>query len=151
MQAEPVPTRDPADQPTLVDLDLADDIHLLGEVITAAGPHPGPLTGAELDAALGILRPAPVGAPEPEAYPAAPRLFCFQDGGRAAEAAAPHPAGRRRPRRHPVRAAVAGRRHAYLGEEITEPARWMLGRATASKPLPSWPSRGAGLSSEPNY
>ncbi len=76
MQADPVPTRDPPDQPTLVDLDLADDIHLLGEVITAAGPNPGPLTGAELDAALGICDPPPVGAAEPEAYPAAPRLIC---------------------------------------------------------------------------
>lgn len=27
MQAEPVPTRDPVDQPTLVDLDLADEEH----------------------------------------------------------------------------------------------------------------------------
>jgi len=46
----------------LVDLDLVDEIHLLGEVITAAGPHPGPLTGAELDAALGICNP-PQSAP----------------------------------------------------------------------------------------
>lgn len=44
--------------PTLVDLDLAEDIQLLGEVITPGGPYPGPLTGAELDAALGICGPA---------------------------------------------------------------------------------------------
>ncbi len=61
-----MPSRDPADQPTLVDLELADDIHLLGEVITAAGPHPGPLTGAELDAALGICDP-------PQSAPLSPR------------------------------------------------------------------------------
>ncbi len=67
MQAEPVLTRDPPNEPTLVDRDLADDIHLLGEVITAAGPHPGPLTSAELDAALGICGPPPAGAAEPEA------------------------------------------------------------------------------------
>lgn len=57
-QADSMPTRDPPEEPSLVDLHLAAEIRLLGEVIAAAGPHSGPLTEAELDAALGICGPA---------------------------------------------------------------------------------------------
>ncbi len=53
-QAESMPTRDPPKEPSLVDLHLAAEIRLLGDVIAAAGPHVGPLTQAELDAALGL-------------------------------------------------------------------------------------------------
>jgi len=53
-QAESMPTRDPPKEPSLVDLHLAAEIRLLGDLIAAAGPHSGPLTQAELDAALGL-------------------------------------------------------------------------------------------------
>ncbi len=52
--AESMRTRDPPEKPSLVDLQLAAEIRLLGDVIAAAGPHVGPLTQAELDAALGL-------------------------------------------------------------------------------------------------
>lgn len=69
-QAESMPPRDPPEKPSLVDLNLAAEIGLLGEVIATAGTHSGPLTEAELDAALG-LRETPLprcsseGPPEP--------------------------------------------------------------------------------------
>jgi hypothetical protein len=53
-QAESMPPRDPPEEPSLVDLHLAAEIGLLGEVIATAGTHSGPLTEAELDAALGL-------------------------------------------------------------------------------------------------
>jgi hypothetical protein len=53
-QAESMLPRNPPEKPSLVDLHLAAEIHLLGEVIATAGTHPGPLTEAELDAALGL-------------------------------------------------------------------------------------------------
>lgn len=53
-QADWMSTRDPPEGSSLVDLQLAAEIRLLGEVIAAAGPHTGPLTEAELDAALGL-------------------------------------------------------------------------------------------------
>ncbi len=53
-QAESVPTRDLPEKPSLVDVHLAVEIRLLGEVIASAGTHTGPLTEAELDAALGL-------------------------------------------------------------------------------------------------
>jgi hypothetical protein len=65
-QAESMPTRDPPEKPSLVDRHLAAEIRLLGEVIATAGTHSGPLTEAELDAALGL-------AETPQQAPGDPR------------------------------------------------------------------------------
>jgi hypothetical protein len=52
--ARSVPREGRPDVPDLVDLQLAGEIQLLGEVIAAAGAHPWRLTVMELDVALGI-------------------------------------------------------------------------------------------------
>jgi hypothetical protein len=53
-QAGSMPTRDPPEKPSMVDLHLAAEIRLLGDVMATAGTHSVPLTKAELDEALGL-------------------------------------------------------------------------------------------------
>jgi hypothetical protein len=71
-QAGFMTTREPPEKPSLVDLHLAAEIRLLGEVIATAGTHSGPLTEAELDAVL-RLADTPQQAPDDEGPPCAYR------------------------------------------------------------------------------